>query len=69
MAAAVYPEFGMEVAKERVYEAEFCEADTIVTSCPWCEEMLRNGIEGRKSKVKVENILTLLEESVGGEVR
>ena len=69
MAAAAYPEFGLEVAKERVYEAEFVEADTIVTACPWCEEMLQSGIDGRKSKVKVENILTLLEESVGGEVR
>ncbi len=66
MAAAVYPEFGLEVAKERVYEAEFVDADTIVTACPWCEEMLQSGIGGRKSKVKVENILTLLEESVGG---
>ncbi|HQP30326.1 MAG TPA: (Fe-S)-binding protein [Deltaproteobacteria bacterium] len=66
MAGMTYPEFGLDVAKERIFEAEFCEIDTLVTSCPWCEEMLQGGIDGRKSKVKVENILTLLDESVGG---
>jgi len=66
MAALAYPEYGRDVAKERVFEAEFCEVEKIVTACPWCEEMLQSGIDGRKSKVKVENILTLLDESVGG---
>ena len=37
-----------------------------MTACPWCEEMLQDGIVGRKSKVQVENILTLLDESMGG---
>jgi Fe-S oxidoreductase len=66
MAAQAYPEFGLAVAKERVFEAEFTKVDKIVTACPWCEEMLRSGVDGRKSNIQVENILTLLDESVGG---
>jgi len=66
MAAQAYPEFGLDIAKERVFEAEFAGVDKIVTACPWCEEMLQDGIVGRKSKVQVENILTLLDESMGG---
>ncbi len=66
MAAAAYPEFALDVAQERVYEAEFAGVDQIVTACPWCEEMLLKGVQGRSSKIQVENILTLLDESVGG---
>jgi heterodisulfide reductase subunit D len=66
MAAQAYPEFGLAVAKERVFEAEFTKVDKIVTACPWCEEMLLSGVAGSKSNIQVENILTLLDESVGG---
>jgi len=66
MAGAAFPEYGVWVANERMYEAEFAEIDTLVTACPWCEEMLDNGKRGRNSSVKVENILNLLDASVGG---
>jgi Fe-S oxidoreductase len=36
----------------------------VVTSCPWCEEMLRKGAAAKGSNVKVENIFTLLEQSL-----
>lgn len=66
MAGAAFPEFGAAVAKERMFEAEFAEADTLVTACPWCEEMLDNGKREHNSAVKIANILTLLDASVGG---
>ncbi len=69
MAAAANPDFGTWVAKERVYEAEFAGVDTLVTACPWCEEMLNNGVRERNSSVRVESLLTLLDQSVGGNVR
>lgn len=64
MAGYAFPEFGEWTAKERVYEAEFVGADAIVTSCPWCEEMLRKGAEARGSSVVVENVFSLLERSL-----
>ncbi len=64
MAGYAFPEFGEWTAKERVFEAEFVEADALVTSCPWCEEMLRRGAEARGSKVRVENVFSLLEKSL-----
>ena len=66
MAGAAFPEYGVWVANERMYEAEFAGIDTLVTACPWCEEMLDNGKRERNSPVKVENILNLLDASVGG---
>jgi Fe-S oxidoreductase len=64
MAAYAFPEFGEWTAKERIFEAEFAGVDAIVTSCPWCEEMLRIGAAAKGSSVKVENIFTLLEQSL-----
>ncbi|MBN2027061.1 MAG: (Fe-S)-binding protein [Actinobacteria bacterium] len=69
LADYAFPDYGEWVAKERVFEAEFVEAERIVTSCPWCEELLARGAKGKGSKVKVDNIFTLLGESLGGDVR
>ena len=64
MAGYAFPEFGEWTAKERIFEAEFAGVDAIVTSCPWCEEMLRKGAAAKGSSVKVENIFSLLEQSL-----
>ena len=39
-------------------------AEAIVTSCPYCVQMFRKAIEAKGSSVKVENIFTLLEQSL-----
>ena len=64
MAGYAFPEFGEWTARERIFEAEFIGADAIVTSCPWCEEMLRKGAAAKGSSVKVENVFSLLEQSL-----
>lgn len=64
MAGYAFPDFGEWTAKERIFEAEFAEVDAIVTSCPWCEEMLRRGAKAKGSKIGVENIFSLLEKSL-----
>ena len=63
-AKSAYPDFALATAKERVEEAEASGAGTIVTSCPWCEANLTDGIDGSDSKMKVEDILDVVIESL-----
>ncbi len=67
MAAYAFPDYGVWVAQERIFEAEFTGAESLITSCPWCEEMLRRGTQARGSDLVVENLYTLLEKGMGGE--
>ena len=59
-AKSAYPDFALATAKERIEEAEATGSGTIVTSCPWCEANLIDGIDGIGSKMKVEDILDLV---------
>ena len=59
-AKSAYPDFALATAKERVEEAEATGSGTIVTSCPWCESNLIDGIDGSGSNMKVEDILDLV---------
>lgn len=63
-AKSAYPDFALSTAKERIEEAEATGAGTIVTSCPWCEANLTDGIDGSGSKMKAEDILDLVVESL-----
>ena len=67
MAGYAFPDYGEWAAAERVCEAEWVEAERLVTACPWCEEMLTRGAEARGSGVRVENIFSLLARSLGGD--
>jgi Fe-S oxidoreductase len=59
-AKSAYPDFALATAKERIEEAEATGSGTIVTSCPWCESNLIDGIDGLDSNMKVEDILDLV---------
>jgi Fe-S oxidoreductase len=63
---SAYPDFALAVAKERVEEAETTGASAIVSACPWCEANLSDGIDASGSKMKVMDILDLIEQSVEG---
>ena len=64
-AKSAYPDFALSTAKERIEEASCTGAGTIVTACPWCEANLNDGIDATESKLKVEDILDLVIESMG----
>ncbi|MCP4716055.1 MAG: (Fe-S)-binding protein [Deltaproteobacteria bacterium] len=59
-AKSAYPDFALATAKERIEEAEATGVGTIVTSCPWCEANLTDGIDGIGSNMRVEDILDLV---------
>ena len=61
---SAYPDFALAVAKERVEEAETTGASAIVSACPWCEANLSDGIDASGSKMKVMDILDLIEQAV-----
>jgi Fe-S oxidoreductase len=63
---SAYPDFALAVAKERVEEAETTGAGTIVSACPWCEANLSDGVDASGSKMKVIDIIDLLEQSMEG---
>jgi len=63
---SAYPDFALAVAKERVEEAEATGAGTIVSACPWCEANLSDGVDASGSKMKVIDIIDLLEQSMEG---
>ena len=58
-AKSAYPDFALATAKERVEEAEATGAGAIVTSCPWCEANLSDGIDASGSRLRVEDILNI----------
>ncbi|MCS7114460.1 MAG: (Fe-S)-binding protein [Nitrososphaerota archaeon] len=61
-----YPDFMAWTATERVKEAEFSGASTIITACPFCEYALRIAVGKLKSPLKVQNIVELVEKSMKG---
>ena len=63
-AKSAYPDFAISTSKERIEEAEATGAGTIVSSCPWCEANLVDGVDASGSKMKVEDILDILVESL-----
>lgn len=59
-----YPNFMVWTAEERVKEAEFSGASTIITACPFCEYALKIAVGKRKSPLNVQNIVELVEKSM-----
>jgi len=62
---SAYPDFALATAKERIEEAEATGAGTLVTSCPWCEANLSDGVDARGSSMKVADILDLVRQAMG----
>jgi len=63
---SAYPDFALAVSKERIEEAEATGASAIVSACPWCEANLSDGIDASGSKMKVLDIIDLVEQALEG---
>jgi len=59
-----YPEMAQETALERIEEANSTGAETLVTACPWCKRNFLDAIRASGDKLKVMDILELVEQSI-----
>jgi L-lactate utilization protein LutB len=62
---SAYPELAKAIALDRISMAREIGADAIVTSCPWCEQSLRE-CQGDPPAVKVLDLVELVERSALG---
>ena len=58
------PGFSLWTASERIKEAEATGAEAIVSACPWCEQNFIKAIKESGSKLKVYDVVELVEKSV-----
>jgi len=59
-----YPEFSAFTAGERITEANATGADAIVTACPWCESNFSNATGENGHKMKVLDIIDLVQQAI-----
>jgi Fe-S oxidoreductase len=59
-----YPDFSLWTARERVDEAKATGAEAIVTACGWCERNFIDAINRNGEKMKVYDILELVQEAI-----
>jgi Fe-S oxidoreductase len=59
-----YPDFSEWTARERVEEAKVTGAEAIVTACPWCERNFRDVINGNGERIKVYDIVELVQQAI-----
>ena len=62
---SAYPEFAVETARERVREALETGAEALVTSCPWCEANLQDGIHAEDAALEMLSLVELIERATG----
>lgn len=58
------PEFALWTGNERIEEALSTGAEAIVTTCPWCEKSFKESIKASGSKLKVYDIVELVEKAI-----
>jgi Fe-S oxidoreductase len=58
------PEFAQWTARERIEEAESTGAEALVTACPWCEKTFSEAIEATGSRLKVYDVVELVEKAI-----
>ena len=56
-----YPDFNAFTARERVEEARSTGAEALVTACPWCERNFLDAISTNGDKMKVYDIVELVQ--------
>ncbi len=61
---SAFPEFAVETSRERVREAKRTGAEAIVTSCPWCEANLDDGINADGGGIEIISLIELVEKAV-----
>jgi Fe-S oxidoreductase len=59
-----YPDFALWTADARIEESENTGAEAIVTACPHCVHNLQEAIDEKDHKIKVYNILDLVDQSI-----
>jgi Fe-S oxidoreductase len=59
-----YPDFSIWTAGERIEEAKATGAEAIVTACPWCERNFSDAISENGQKMKVYDILELVQQAI-----
>jgi Fe-S oxidoreductase len=59
-----YPDFNSFTATERIEEAKETGAEAIVTACPWCERNFIDAINGSASKMKVFDLVELIQQAM-----
>jgi len=59
-----YPDFATWTAGERIEEAKSTGAEALVTACPWCERNFTDAIKERGDKIKVYDIMELIEQAI-----
>jgi Fe-S oxidoreductase len=63
-AREAYPEFSSQTANERIEEAMSTGADAIVSACPWCERNFLDSTQVSGAKLKVFDIMELVEQAI-----
>jgi Fe-S oxidoreductase len=59
-----YPDFSLWTAKERIEEAKSTGADALVSACPWCERNFIDAINGNGDKMKIYDIIELVQQAM-----
>jgi heterodisulfide reductase subunit D len=63
-ARAQFPDWCLDTSIERVKEAEATGATHLVSSCPFCETSLQQAIEKTGSKLKIVDLIQLVEQAL-----
>jgi Fe-S oxidoreductase len=59
-----YPEFSAWTANERIEEAKSTTADAIVSACPWCERNFIDATKQNDTKMKVFDVMELVQQAL-----
>jgi Fe-S oxidoreductase len=59
-----YPDFSSWTAQERIEEARSTGADAIVSACPWCERNFMDAVGGIGVKLKVLDVMDLVQQAI-----
>ncbi len=59
-----YPDFSSWTAGERIEEAKATAAEAIVTACSWCERNFMDAINSNSDRMKVYDIVELVQQAI-----
>ncbi|MEJ2102527.1 MAG: (Fe-S)-binding protein [Desulfobacterales bacterium] len=59
-----YPDFALSTAAERIDEAATTGAEAIVSACPWCERSFLDAVNGAGNKLKVFDVVELVNQAL-----
>lgn len=61
---SAFPDLAVEIAKDRISEAEETGAEYLLSTCPFCTRNLKDAAQAAESKLKVYDILELLQDQL-----